>query len=311
MIDTSCAHDFGKVAVLMGGSSAERDISLKSGHAVLRALLDQGIDAHKVDVDCRVSELLTAEHFTRAFIALHGRGGEDGEIQGVLASLGMPYTGSSIIGAALSINKIISKQLWLQQELPTAKFIKVSKDSDADDVVKKIGLPLIIKPVHEGSSFGMTKVTSAHNVINAIALAAKFDTEVMAESWVEGEEYTVAILGKTALPVIQIKTPNSFYNFSAKYQADTTEYLYPCGLTKQDEAQCKQLALQAFNGLRMSGWGRIDLMRDQSSGQFYLLEANSVPGMTGHSLVPMAAEHAGMSFNQLVWQILKISMENG
>ncbi len=309
MRDTSVGDTFGKVAVLMGGDSSERDISLNSGHAVLRALHEQHIDAHKIDVNNSVIDKLIAGNFDRAFIALHGRGGEDGQTQGLLESLRIPYTGSGIIGAVLSINKVLTKQLWLQQGLPTPPFIQVSTDDNVETILEKAGLPLIIKPVNEGSSIGMTKVISACDITDAVLLATRFDTEVIAESWVEGEEYTVAIVGQKALPVIRLKTPNSFYDFVAKYQADTTEYLCPCGLTKEEEQQCQQLALQAFNGLRMTGWGRIDLMRDRS-GQFYLLEANSVPGMTSHSLVPIAAEYARISFNQLVWQILATSMES-
>ncbi|NQY27143.1 MAG: D-alanine--D-alanine ligase [Piscirickettsiaceae bacterium] len=304
----SSASEFGKVAVLMGGRSAEREISLISGMAVLNALITQGVDAHKVDVNSDVSEQLLSGEFDRAFIILHGRGGEDGEIQAVLTSLNIPYTGSDITGAVLSMNKMLSKQLWLQHGLPTAEFEQVDATSDADTIVKNLGLPLIIKPVNEGSSIGMTKVKSVDELAQAIKLATEFDAEVIAERWIEGEEYTVTILEQTALPVIQLKTPNEFYDFDAKYQANTTEYLCPCGLNEQAEQHCKDLALQAFNGLRMTGWGRVDFMRDEL-GQFYLIEANSVPGMTDHSLVPMAAKQAGISFEELVWQILQSSME--
>ena len=239
---------------------------------------------------------------------MHGRGGEDGEIQGVLSSLDLPYTGSDVTGAVLSMNKMLSKQVWLQQGLPTAEFEQVDANSDADTVVRSLGLPLIVKPVNEGSSIGMTKVNSVDELAKAITLATQFDAEVIAERWIKGEEYTVAILGQTALPVIQLKTPNEFYDFDAKYRSNTTEYLCPCGLNEQDEQLCQDIALQAFNGLRMSGWGRVDFMRD-AVGQFYLLEANSVPGMTDHSLVPMAAKQAGVAFEKLVWQILETSME--
>ena len=302
------ANEFGKVAVLMGGRSAERDISLNSGNAVLEALVKQGVDAHKVDVNSAVAEQLVSGQFDRAFIVLHGRGGEDGEIQGVLTSLDLPYTGSDVTGAVLSMNKMLSKQVWLQQGLPTAEFEQVDDNSDADTVVRSLGLPLIVKPVNEGSSIGMTKVNTVDELAKAITLATQFDAEVIAERWIEGEEYTVAILGQSALPVIQLKTPNEFYDFDAKYQSNTTEYLCPCGLNEQDEQLCQDIALQAFNGLRMSGWGRVDFMRD-AAGQFYLLEANSVPGMTDHSLVPMAAKQVGKTFENLVWQILENSME--
>jgi len=301
------ATEFGRVAVLMGGRSAEREISLKSGHAVLAALQEQGVDAHKIDVGTDVSEQLRNGNFDRAFIILHGRGGEDGEIQGLLHSIAMPFTGSDITGAVLSMNKMLSKQVWAQQSLPTAEYEQVTVESDVDDLIKKLGLPLIIKPVNEGSSIGMSKVKSAVELKAAIKLATQFDAEVIAERWIVGEEYTAAILDGEALPVIRLKTPHEFYDFEAKYQANTTEYLCPCGLSKQDETQCQQLALKAFDALRMSGWGRIDFMRDQL-GQFYLLEANSIPGMTDHSLVPMAAKQAGLSFADLTWKILENSM---
>jgi D-alanine-D-alanine ligase len=294
--------------VLMGGRSAEREISLISGETVLAALVQKGVDAHKVDVDIDVAEQLRAGKFDRAFVMLHGRGGEDGQVQGLLQSMDIPFTGSDVTGAVLSMNKMITKQSWVQQGLPTAKFERVSSASNIDDVVKRLGLPMIIKPVNEGSSIGMSKVNSADELLTAIELATQFDSEVMAERWIEGAEYTVAVLDQTALPMIRLKTPNEFYDFEAKYQANTTEYLCPCGLSEQDEQYCQQLALMAFNGLRMKGWGRVDLMQDQD-GEFYLLEANSVPGMTDHSLVPMAAKQFGLSFEDLVWQILQTSIE--
>jgi len=302
------AAEFGRVAVLMGGRSAEREISLKSGQAVLDALVKQGVDAHRIDVDINVSKHLRDGHYDRAFIVLHGRGGEDGEIQGVLQSLNIPFTGSGITASVLSMNKMISKQVWIPQNLPTADFKQVTAESDSDVLVGDLGLPQIIKPVNEGSSIGMTKVNSADELSAAIKLATEFDAEVISEQWIEGDEYTVAILNDEALPVIQLKTPNEFYDFDAKYQANTTEYICPSDLNEQDESDCKQLALQAFKALRMTGWGRVDFMRDQS-GQFFLLEANSIPGMTDHSLVPMAAKQAGLSFEQLVWKILEGSLE--
>ncbi|PCH65503.1 MAG: D-alanine--D-alanine ligase [Gammaproteobacteria bacterium] len=271
--------------------------------------MKKGIDAHKLDVSFDVSEQLRSGEYDRAFVMLHGRGGEDGQIQGLLQSMNIPFTGSDVTGAVLSMNKMISKQAWLQQGLPTAKFERVTIESDIDGIVQRLGLPIIIKPVNEGSSIGMTKVNSADELLAAIELAAKFDAEVMAERWIHGAEYTVAVLDNTALPMIRLKTPHEFYDFEAKYQANTTEYLCPCGLSEQDELQCQQLALKAFNGLRMKGWGRVDLMQD-TDGEFYLLEANSVPGMTDHSLVPMAAKQFGLSFEDLVWQILQTSMES-
>ncbi len=299
---------FGKVAVIMGGCSAERDISLMSGQAVLTALLTQGVDAYKVDAANGISSQLQTGKFDRAFIILHGRGGEDGEIQGVLEALSIAYTGSDITGAVLSMNKMISKQIWLQQGLPTADFEQVTSNTKLEELVLRIGLPLFIKPVNEGSSIGMTKVNSVDELAQAITLAMQYDTEVIAEQYIDGEEYTVAILNDIALPIIQLKTPNEFYDFEAKYHATTTEYLCPCDLTEQQQQYCQQVAIDAFNALRMKGWGRIDFMRDKA-GQFYVLEANSIPGMTDHSLVPMAAKQAGLSFADLAVKILATSME--
>jgi D-alanine-D-alanine ligase len=298
------ADMFGKVAVLMGGLSAEREISLISGQTVLDALLKQGVDAHKVDVDHSVASQLIEGNYDRAFIMLHGRGGEDGQIQGLLSSMNIPFTGTDVAGAVLSMNKLLSKQIWLQQQLPTATYFKVTADTNINEVVEKVGLPLIIKPANEGSSIGMSKATNLDELEVAINEARQFDAEVMAESWINGPEYTVAIVDGQALPMIRLKTPHEFYDYEAKYQSNSTEYLCPCGLSAEEESDCKQLAITAFNALGMHGWGRIDLMRDEN-GQFYLLEANSVPGMTDHSLVPMAAAHAGMSFEQLVLKILQ------
>ena len=302
------AVNFGKVAVLMGGQSAERVISLRSGDAVLTALLNQGVDAHKVDVAQNVAAQLETGQFDRAFIILHGRGGEDGQIQGVLESLAIPYTGSNITGAVLSMNKALSKDIWQQAGLPTASFVHVDSVTAPESVIDELGLPLFVKPVNEGSSIGMTKVTQSLALPKAINDALVYDQEVIAECWIDGDEYTVGILGEQALPVIKLKTPNDFYDFDAKYQANTTEYICPAGLSKDAEAECQNIAMAAFKALRMQGWGRIDLMRD-THGQFYLLEANSIPGMTDHSLVPMAAEHAGLDFEQLVIEILKTSID--
>lgn len=302
----SSASQFGRVAVLMGGRSAEREISLISGSAVLAALQQQGVDAYGIDVSFDICHQLSSGQFDRVFVVMHGRGGEDGEIQGFLQAINMPYTGSNVTASVLSMNKRISKQNWEQQGLPTAAYESVNAETDAETLVSRLGLPLIIKPVNEGSSIGMSKVKDVAQVQAAIELALKYDADVIAEQWITGEEYTVGILADEALPVIRLKTPNEFYDFDAKYKANTTEYLCPAGLDADAENQCRQLALQAFNALGMQGWGRIDLMRD-SNGQFYLLEANSVPGMTDHSLVPMAAKQAGISFEQLVWRILETS----
>jgi D-alanine-D-alanine ligase len=300
--------NFGKVAVLMGGQSAERVISLRSGEAVLTALLTQDIDAHKVDVANDAAAQLATGQFDRAIIMLHGRGGEDGQIQGVLESLAISYTGSDITGAVLSMNKALSKDIWQQTGLPTASFAHVDSETDPESVIDELGLPLFVKPVNEGSSIGLTKVTRSLELPKAINDALAYDREVIAERWVDGDEYTVGILAGQALPVIKLKTPNDFYDFDAKYEANTTEYICPAGLSEDVEKECQNIAMAAFKALRMHGWGRIDLMRD-THGQFYLLEANSIPGMTDHSLVPMAAKHAGLDFEQLAIEILKTSID--
>lgn len=305
-IDT--AAEFGRVAVLMGGRSAERDISLISGKAVLAGLQRKGVDAYGVDVSFDICHKLASGQFDRAFVVLHGRGGEDGEIQGFLQAINMPYTGSGVTASVLSMNKRITKQNWEQQGLPTAKYAKVDAAAGIDQLIKTLGLPLIIKPVNEGSSIGMSKVNDKDTLQNAINLALKYDADVIAEQWIQGEEYTVAVLNDEALPAIRLKTPHEFYDFEAKYQSNSTEYLCPCGLDQKSEQQMQQLAIQAFESLDMSGWGRIDFMRD-GAGQFYLLEANSVPGMTDHSLVPMAAKQAGLDFDELVWRILETSIK--
>jgi D-alanine-D-alanine ligase len=300
------AAEFGRVAVLMGGRSAEREISLISGNAVLAGLQRKGVDAYGIDVSFDICHKLGSGQFDRAFVVLHGRGGEDGEIQGFLQAINLPYTGNGVTASVLSMNKRISKNNWIQQGLPTAGFEAVTATTDVAELVKRLGLPLIIKPVNEGSSIGMSKVNTEQQLSEAIDLALQYDADVIAEQWIQGEEYTVAILDGEALPAIRLKTPREFYDYEAKYQSNTTEYLCPCGLDSQSDEQMQQLAVQAFNGLGMSGWGRVDFMRD-GAGQFYLLEANSVPGMTDHSLVPMAAKQAGMEFDDLVWRILETS----
>lgn len=300
------AAEFGRVAVLMGGRSAEREISLISGNAVLAGLQRKGVDAYGIDVSFDICHKLGSGQFDRAFVVLHGRGGEDGEIQGFLQAINLPYTGNGVTASVLSMNKRISKNNWIQQGLPTAGFEAVTATTNVAELVKRLGLPLIIKPVNEGSSIGMSKVNTEQQLSEAIDLALQYDADVIAEQWIQGEEYTVAILDGEALPAIRLKTPREFYDYEAKYQSNTTEYLCPCGLDSQSEEQMQQLAVQAFNGLGMSGWGRVDFMRD-GAGQFYLLEANSVPGMTDHSLVPMAAKQAGMEFDDLVWRILETS----
>ncbi|OYY73451.1 MAG: D-alanine--D-alanine ligase [Gammaproteobacteria bacterium 28-57-27] len=300
------AADFGRVAVLLGGTSAEREVSLKSGRAVLEALLSKGVDAHAVDACVHVVEHLKAGGYDRAFIALHGRGGEDGVIQGALELIGLPYTGSGVLASALGMDKLRTKQLWLGAGLPTPAFRVLHSADDAVSAGRELALPLMVKPALEGSSIGMSKVHRAEDLPAAFAQASGFGP-VLAEQFIHGEEYTVAILGEQALPPIRLETPHDFYDFDAKYLANDTRYLCPCGLSPEDEATLQRLALDAFRAVGAEGWGRVDVMRD-ADGQFWLLEINTVPGMTDHSLVPMAARATGMDFAELVWRILSLSL---
>lgn len=301
------AH-FGKVAVLFGGTSAEREVSLKSGRAVLEALLRQGVDAHGVDmVDSSVLDQLKRGAFARVFIALHGRGGEDGVIQGALETLGLPYTGSGVLGSALGMDKVRTKQIWQSTGLPTPKFLVLESEADLDRVATELGFPVMIKPAHEGSSIGMSKVESAAELPAAWRAAIQFDRAVLAEAWITGREYTAAVLGDQVLPLIRLETPRTFYDYEAKYRADDTRYHCPCGLSESEEQDLRSLALRAFRAVAASGWGRVDLMCD-NAGQPSLIEVNTVPGMTDHSLVPMAARAAGMDFDALVLRILESSL---
>jgi D-alanine-D-alanine ligase len=300
-------NDFGKVAVMFGGSSAERAVSLDSGKAVLNALTSAGIDAYAFDPSERsISELIT-DKFARVFIVLHGRGGEDGTMQGALELINMPYTGSGVLGAALAMDKIKTKQIWQALGMPTARYQVVkagdNKEIDFGKVLAELGGKAMVKPSHEGSSIGMAKVMTPQQLKAAISSAFEFDSEVLLEQWIEGQEYTVAILGQLALPAIRMTTPNDFYDYAAKYQTNTTEYHCPCGLSDHDENMLGKIALDAFNAVNAKGWGRVDFMRDDS-GNWYLLEVNTVPGMTEKSLVPKAAQQADMSFEQLVINIL-------
>ena len=297
------AADFGKVAVLMGGQSAEREVSLRSGQAVLSALMHLGVNAYAVDVGPNVMAQLSQEHFDRAFIALHGRGGEDGVIQGALETLGLPYTGSGVPGSALGMDKYRCKLLWRGLGLPTADFVMLQDDSDLE-AAAALGFPLIIKPSHEGSSIGLARVENQEELQTAWQDAAQYDTEVMAEKWITGAEFTAAILGDEALPLIRLETPHAFYDYAAKYEANDTTYLCPCGLEEEQEQQLQTLALKAFRSVDAGGWGRVDLMQD-ADGRFLLLEVNTAPGMTDHSLVPMAARARGIEFDALVWRILE------
>ena len=299
--------DFGRVAVLLGGRSAERAVSLESGRAVLAALLERGVDAVEVDVGGDVVEQLLAGGYDRAFIALHGRGGEDGVIQGALETLGLAYTGSGVQGSALAMDKFRCKALWQGLGLPTPPFEVLTEQSDARTVVDSLGLPLMVKPAREGSSIGMTKVTAAAQLEAARQLAAGLDDVVLAEGWIEGAEYTVAILQDRALPVIRLETPRVFYDYEAKYEATDTGYHCPCGLPADAERRLQALALRAFESVGASGWGRVDVMCD-SQGELWLLEVNTVPGMTDHSLLPMAGRAVGIGFDELVWRVLETSL---
>ncbi len=301
------ASNFGKVAVLMGGQSAERTISLESGKAVYAALCNVGIDAHAIDFNKNEFQQLTSNKFDRIFIALHGRGGEDGTIQGALETIGLPYTGSNVLSSALAMDKVRSKAIWRDSGLPTPDTVELNQASDWQQIVEQLKLPIMVKPVREGSSVGASKVTQADKLVTAWEQANQFDDRVMAESWVEGDEYTIPILGDTVLPMIKLETKREFYDYQAKYEDDDTKYICPCGLDEEVERTLGAMALQACNALAVSGWSRVDLMIDKAKRP-WLIEVNTVPGMTSHSLVPMAAKQAGLSFEQLVVQILATSL---
>ncbi|VAW84232.1 D-alanine--D-alanine ligase [hydrothermal vent metagenome] len=308
MTMSGSTHLFGKVAVLMGGLSAEREVSLKSGAAVLTALQRGGVDAHGVDVGNDILQVLAQGQFDRVFNLLHGRGGEDGVIQGALQLLGLPYTGSGVLCSALSMDKMRCKQLWQALGLPTPAMVELREESDLSIAIEQLGLPLVVKPSHEGSSVGMSKVVQTEQLLPAWQLAKQYDECVIAEPWITGGEFTVAVLDGEALPPIKIETPREFYDFEAKYQQNSTRYLCPCGLSDEEIAAVQTLALRAFDALNAKGWGRVDLLSDQQ-GDFWLLEFNSVPGMTDHSLVPMAAKAAGIEFDALVLRILAQTLE--
>ncbi|MDP5131658.1 MAG: D-alanine--D-alanine ligase [Paraglaciecola sp.] len=305
---------YGKVAVMFGGKSAEREVSLLSGNAVLKSLLSLGIDAHRFDpAEQAITELLK-QQFSRVVIMLHGRGGEDGTMQGALQLLGIPYTGSGVLGSALCMDKIKSKQIWQTLGLPTAQYeIAVKSSFDAgscEAIMARLGNEVMVKPAQEGSSIGMTKVNSAQQLATAIQDAFKYDEHVLIEQFIQGSEFTVSLLNGQALPSIRMSTPRVFYDYTAKYQADSTQYFCPSGLSAEQEQELGTLSIKAFSALSGSGWGRIDFMQDKG-GNFYLLEANTVPGMTEKSLVPMAAKQAGMRFSDLSLAVLQTSMERG
>jgi len=296
---------FGKVAVLLGGKSAEREISLMSGNGVLKALRSKGVDAHPFDPAERDLAELKQEKFERCFIALHGRGGEDGTLQGALEAMGIPYTGSGVLGSAIGMDKWRSKMIWLANGLPTPRYRILAAGDDWNTVAQELGLPLIVKPANEGSTLGLTKVTQAAQLPAAYELAArKYHDIALAESFIDGPEYTASILGDVALPLIRIVAPQGNYDYQNKYFTDDTQYLCPCGLPADHEAALKELALKAFRLVGCIGWGRVDLMLD-AAGKPWLLEVNTSPGMTGHSLVPMAARAVGISYEDLCLKILE------
>lgn len=295
--------DHGRVVVLYGGDSAEREVSLMSGKAVLDSLTRSGLSPQGYDTaggDLSGLEKMAPD---KVFIALHGRGGEDGTLQGALELMGIPYTGSGVLASAVGMDKIRTKWLWLSQGLPTPDSVSLDADSDLNAVVERLGLPLIVKPVHEGSTLGITVVETADALKAAYQDAVHYDSRVMAERFVSGEEYTVSVLGDMTLPAIRVEVPSGFYDYEAKYISNDTLYHLPSGLSDEDEAELASLCLRAFEVVGCKGWGRVDVMRD-AQGQFWLIEVNTSPGMTDHSLVPQAAAHVGIDFDHLVLKIL-------
>jgi D-alanine-D-alanine ligase len=307
-IATALRAQLGKVAVLMGGISAEREVSLLSGAAVLKGLQDKGVDAHSVDANPSNIGELKAMGFDRAFIVLHGRWGEDGVVQGAMQAIGLPFTGSGVLGCALAMDKVRTKQVWQSLGLPTAKYRVLNSKLDLEGLVDELGLPIFLKPAREGSSVGVAKVTKESELLEAYRMSAQVGDQVLAEQFIVGAELTCTILKGQALPVIRMSTDNEFYDYQAKYQSDDTEYFCPAGLDDALEQQVRALALSAFNALDCSVWGRVDVMLDDQN-QPLLLEVNTVPGMTSHSLVPMAAKVTGRSFEDLVLEILETTLD--
>ncbi len=301
-------RSFGRVVVLFGGRSAEREISLQSGQAVLAALLEAGVDAFGLDVGPDLLVRLAADPADRAFIVLHGRGGEDGSMQGLLECAGIPYTGSGLLASALAMDKLRTKQVWQSLGLPTPAYAVLSSEEDCRRAAGNLGFPLIVKPAHEGSSIGMAKVGTLEALLAAWQAASRYDASVLVEAWVQGPEFTVAMLDGQILPPIGLGTSHLFYDYDAKYHATDTRYRIPCGLPAEQEAELRALAARACEALGVMGWGRVDVMQD-ARGHFWLLEVNTVPGMTDHSLVPMAARAAGLDFRQLVLAILEHSCQ--
>jgi len=301
------ADKFGRVAVLMGGNSAEREISIKSGSAVFDALKKQGVDVVAVDVKENSIEALAGQKIDRVFNVIHGRGGEDGILQGVLEALKIPYTGSGIMASALTMDKLRTKLCWKGAGLDTPKWFVLDRNEDLDPCIEALGFPVIVKPAQEGSSIGMSKANNKEELKKALSVAENYQCDVFAESWVKGNEYTVAVLDGEALAVIRLETSNAFYDYEAKYQSNNTQYHCPCGLTAQQEKELKVLAVEACKVVDVTGWGRVDVFID-SNGKAQLIEVNTVPGMTDHSLVPMAAKAEGCDFDELVWRILETTV---
>ncbi len=302
------ASQFGKVAVLLGGLSAEREISLKSGTAVLAALKRRGVDAHAVDPRDGLLRQLQAGGFARAFIVLHGRGGEDGTVQGLLEFMDIPYTGSGVLGSALAMDKWRTKLIWQQLGLPTPDYAVVNNADELHNFVAQAGYPLAVKPAREGSSIGVTRLTPDKDITAAYAAAREHDELVIAERWITGGEYFCAVLDGRALPMVRMETPREFYDYQAKYFSDDTQYHCPCGLSGEEESRLQDMCLRAFAAVGGSGWGRVDFMLD-AERRPWLIEVNTVPGMTDHSLVPMSARAVGVDFDELVWRILQQTLE--
>lgn len=309
MIKQYSARDFGKVAVLMGGTSAEREVSLVTGNNILQALLKHGVDAHAIDVGPDTVSQLQGLKPDRAFIALHGPRGEDGVIQGLLEYLHIPYTGSDVAASSLTMDKARTKWVWQANNLPTPPFIVTEEIEDAATLIERFRFPLCVKPVNEGSSVGISKVETEDQLLLACENAKQYEQQFIVEPWIEGREYTIGILGNHALPVIEIRTPRLFYDYEAKYIADSTQYLCPCDLPQEQERILQTYALKAFEVTGCRHWGRVDALADKE-GNFWLLEINTIPGMTDHSLVPKAAKVLGISFDDLVMQILAYTLHS-